>query len=35
MEEQHSYISQVLSYEQIGLEEIDNDVREIRYGFLS
>ena len=29
----HIYISQVLSHEQISLEEIDNDVWEVRYGF--
>jgi transposase InsO family protein len=29
----HIYISQVLSHEQISLEEIDNDVWEIRYSF--
>ncbi len=31
----HIYISQVLSKEQISLEEIDNDVWEVRYGFYS
>ncbi len=29
----HIYVSQVLNHEQICLEEIDNDIRKIRYGF--
>ena len=31
----HIYISLVLSHEKVSLEEIDNDVWEVRYGFYS